>query len=75
MDLQNVFAFIRTIGGEPPPVTVVGCEPSVSAEEIGLSNAVSAAVAPAAELVRRLVAEALTDSETPQKRSTPWIGV
>jgi hydrogenase maturation protease len=75
MDLQNVFAFVRTIGGEPPPVTVVGCEPSVSAEEIGLSDAVSAAVIPAAELVRRLVEKALDERNSPQSRSTPWIEV
>ena len=30
MDLQNVLAFVRTIGGEPPPITIVGCEPSVA---------------------------------------------
>ncbi|MGA2759914.1 MAG: hydrogenase maturation protease [Candidatus Cybelea sp.] len=75
MDLQNVFAFVRTIGGEPPPVTVVGCEPSTSGEEIGLSDAVSAAVTPAAELVRRLVGKALNERGSPQRRSTQWTGV
>jgi hydrogenase maturation protease len=75
MDLQNVFAFVRTIGGEPPPITVVGCEPSASSEEIGLSDAVSAAVTPAAELVRRLVGKALNEHASTQRRSTAWTGV
>jgi hydrogenase maturation protease len=75
MDLQNVFAFVRTIGGEPPPITVVGCEPSVAEEQIGLSEAVSAAVTPAVELVRRLVAEALRKPSSSQERSTVWTEV
>jgi hydrogenase maturation protease len=57
MDLENVFAFLRTIGGEAPPITIVGCEPSAAEEQIGLSESVQSAVQPAAELVRRLVAE------------------
>ena len=27
MDLQNVFGYLRVLGGEPPPLTIVGCEP------------------------------------------------
>ena len=57
MDLANVFAFVRTIGGDPPPITIVGCEPSAADEQIGLSEPVRSAVQPAADLVRRLVAE------------------
>ena len=58
MDLDNVFAFVATIGGEPPPVTLVGCEPDRAAEGIGLSARVARAVPPAVELVRRIVEEA-----------------
>jgi hydrogenase maturation protease len=75
MDLQNVFAFVRTIGGEPPPITVVGCEPSLAGEHIGLSDAVSAAVTPAVELVRRLVGKALREPVSAQERSTLWTEV
>jgi hydrogenase maturation protease len=75
MDLQNVFAFVRTIGGEPPPITIVGCEPCLAGEQIGLSDAVSAAVTPAVELVRRLVEEALLESGSRQERSTLWTEV
>ncbi len=57
MDLQNVFAFVRMIGGEAPPITIVGCEPSGADEEIRLTQPVRDAVAPAADLVRRLVGD------------------
>ncbi len=57
MDVQNVFAFLRLLEGEPPPVVIVGCEPATVEPGIGLSAPVSAAVAPAAALVRRLLDE------------------
>jgi len=50
MDLGNVFAYLRTLGGEPPPLTIVGCEPGM-----GLSPAVARSVDGAAALVRRLI--------------------
>jgi hydrogenase maturation protease len=62
MDLENVFAFMRTIGGEAPPITIVGCEPSAAEEEIGLSDPVRNAVQPAADLVRRLVADSRSNA-------------
>ncbi len=57
MDVQNVFAFLRLLGGTPPPLTLVGCEPATLVPEMGLSPAVERAVEPAAALVRRLLAE------------------
>ena len=54
---------------------LVGCEPSVAGEQIGLSDAVSAAVPPAVELVRRLVGEALCESASRQERKTLWTEV
>jgi hydrogenase maturation protease len=59
MDLASVFALAATLGGELPPVTLVGCEPAEAEETIGLSEPVRGAIAPALELVRRLVADAL----------------
>jgi hydrogenase maturation protease len=73
MDLENVFAFIRTIGGKPPPITIVGCEPSQAEEEIGLSEPVRRAVAPAADLVKRLVADTLAAHDSGERGSTTWI--
>jgi hydrogenase maturation protease len=60
MDLQNVFAFARSLGGAAPPVELVGCEPHCVDEGIGLSAPVAAAVEPAAALVRKLIARALS---------------
>ena len=53
MDIQNVFAFVRTLGGEAPPVVLVGCEPHTLDEGIGLSATVADAVVAALPLVRR----------------------
>jgi hydrogenase maturation protease len=57
MDVQNVFAYLRLLGGEPPPVTIVGCEPQATDMEIGLSEAVTRAIEPAVALIRRLIDE------------------
>jgi hydrogenase maturation protease len=62
MDLRNVFAFVRTLGAEAPPVTLVGCEPAAVDEGIGLSPIVTAAVDRAAALVRQLVAGTAPDT-------------
>jgi len=70
MDLENVFGFLRVIGGEAPPITLVGCEPAQTDDGIGLSQPVSDAVGPAAELVRRLLSETLTATQCGQKGST-----
>lgn len=56
MDLGNVFAFVRALGGEPPPIVLVGCEPESIAEGIGLSAAVQGAVPAAVRAVRNLLA-------------------
>ena len=55
MDLGNVFAYVRTLGGEPPPVTIVGCEPETIEPGMGLSDVVARSVDGAAALVRRLL--------------------
>ena len=57
MNPAVVLGLLRRLGGEMPHVVVVGCEPLVIAEGIGLSPPVAAAVAPAAAAVRQLVAE------------------
>lgn len=57
MDVQNVFAYVRVLGGVPPPVMIVGCEPQTIDMEIGLSEPVTRSVDAAAALVRRLIDE------------------
>ncbi len=64
MDLGNVFAYLRTLGGEPPPLTIVGCEPENIEPGMGLSAVVQRSVDGAAALVRRL----LTDHQHSQVR-------
>ncbi|MDQ2908477.1 MAG: hypothetical protein M3R44_03900, partial [Candidatus Eremiobacteraeota bacterium] len=59
MDLQNVFASVGMLGGELPPLTIVGCEPATVEDGIGLSPAVERAVDAALPLIRRIVAAAL----------------
>jgi hydrogenase maturation protease len=69
MELASVFALMKTIGGEPPPITIVGCEPQAIEPEMGLSKAVGAAVAPAAELVRRLIGQSLARATHESERT------
>jgi hydrogenase maturation protease len=70
MDLENVFGFLRVIGGEAPPITLVGCEPAQTDDGIGLSQPVLDAVAPAAALIRRLLTKTLAATQCVQKGST-----
>jgi hydrogenase maturation protease len=72
MDLENVFAFLELLGGTPPPITLVGCEPSQIDEEIGLSQPVRDMVAPAADLVRKLLSETLAATNGGGKESQVW---
>ena len=72
MDLENVFAFLRTIGGEAPPITLVGCEPADIGETMELSPPVRDTIAPAADLVRRLLRETLAATQSGQKGSYQW---
>ncbi len=71
MDLQNVFAFVRALGAEAPPIEIVGCEPSSVDEGIGLSQPVAAAIGIAVALVRARIANALASTPHPQGE-TPW---
>lgn len=54
MDLGSVFGFVRRLGGTPPPITIVGCEPESLVEGGELSAAVARAVKAAVPLVRRV---------------------
>lgn len=52
MDLRNVFASVRAMGGKLPRILVVGCEPVETSEGIGLSPPVAEAADEAVALVR-----------------------
>jgi hydrogenase maturation protease len=56
MSPDRVFAWLRTLGGEPGRVLLVGCEPARLEEEMGLSPVVGAAVDEAVGLVLEVLA-------------------
>ncbi|HEY4869174.1 MAG TPA: hydrogenase maturation protease [Candidatus Dormibacteraeota bacterium] len=61
MTPASVFALVRTLGGTPRNVTVVGCEPQTFGPEnegqMGLSEQVAAAVPEAIVVIERLLAQ------------------
>ena len=58
MHPARVLAMARELGGTPPILRVVGCEPGAAEEmQMGLSPAVAAAVDPACTLVEQLAKE------------------
>jgi hydrogenase maturation protease len=50
-----LLASLRTLGALPPRVLVIGCEPADLGDGMGLSPTVGHAVAPAINVVRRLI--------------------
>jgi len=62
IDPLTVLMLVRTLGGQPPPVYVVGCEPLTFGPEegqMGLSAPVQAAIEEATRIVRSLVGNLL----------------
>jgi hydrogenase maturation protease len=57
MSPDRVFAWLRTLGGVPGHVLLVGCEPARLEEEMGLSPVVAAAVDEAVGLVLEVLAD------------------
>jgi hydrogenase maturation protease len=58
MDPQSVLRFVRTVGGWPGKVMVIGCEPlEIEEAGMGLSDPVAAAVEPAVNLLLETAAE------------------
>lgn len=66
MDPNSMLASLRSLGGTPPPTTIVGCEPALLEEGIGLSPQVSDAVPRAVSTVLGLLnASAVTSTPGP----------
>ena len=63
MDPAVVLGLLASIGGQVPRVVIVGCEPLTVDEGIGLSEPVSAAIAPAVEAVRQVLADIYSNSQ------------
>ena len=55
MQPEAVFALLRTLGGMPGRVLIVGCEPAQTAEGMGLSESVNHAVDEAIKLILHIV--------------------
>jgi len=67
MNPLHVLRLARSMGAMPEHVTIVGCEPATLGPEegqMGLSPPVEAAVAEAATVIERLIAEFLTEGDT-----------
>jgi hydrogenase maturation protease len=65
MQPDRVLGLLRTLGGDPGRVLVVGCEPAHTDPGIGLSPAVNDAVARAVPVVRDLVERHLSVARQP----------
>ncbi len=66
MNPVRVLQLVRSLGGNPGFLRVVGCEPAVLEPEDGaikLSEKVQAAVAPALDMIEGLIREILQESE------------
>ncbi len=55
MEPLAVFGYLASIGGDPVPTLIVGCEPASLDDGIGLSEPVAAAVDKAADVVLSLL--------------------
>ncbi|XJF15830.1 hydrogenase maturation protease [Mycobacterium sp. AMU20-3851] len=60
MDPGTVFASLTALGGTAPHTVVVGCQVGSTADGIGLSAPVAAAVPGAVDAVRRVIADLLS---------------
>lgn len=57
MEPLAIFAYLASIGGDPVPTVIVGCEPATLEENIGLSEPVEKAVDEAIRIVLNLIDE------------------
>ena len=68
MTPDSVFALVRTLGGRPRNVTVVGCEPLTFGPEnegqMGLSDPVASSVTEAVAVVEQLIARLVPTGRT-----------
>jgi len=68
MNPVRVLQLVRSLGGKPGWLQVVGCEPAVLETEegaMGLSEKVQAAVAPAIEMIETLIRKILEEAGNP----------
>jgi hydrogenase maturation protease len=64
MNPVALLQLVRSLGGSPRQIYLIGCEPAVlETEELGLSEKVKAAVPVALEMIRELVTKILHEHE------------
>jgi hydrogenase maturation protease len=61
MDPRAVLSTLASLGGSLPPTYVVGCEPGLLGEEIGLSKKVTAAIPAAVAAVESLISDLIRE--------------
>ena len=59
MEPTSVFSLLQSLGETPAKTLIVACQPADTDDGIGLSDPVAAAVEPAVELIRTVLAEEL----------------
>jgi hydrogenase maturation protease len=69
LEPDSVFALLKVLGGGVGRALVVGCEPQSVTEQMGLSDAVAAAVDEGVRIVRELIAEAIDDDGSHSRNS------
>jgi hydrogenase maturation protease len=75
MNPVSVLQLVRSLGGEPRGLYLVGCEPAVlepEEGEMGLSETVQAAVPPAIELIEKLIQDLVGRTEN-SKNQPPLV--
>ena len=71
MNPVAVLQLVRSLGGSPQKIYLIGCEPAVlETEELGLSEKVKTAVPVALEMTRELIAKLLHENENTHTDST-----
>lgn len=74
MTPDAVFALLRSLGGTPGRVLIVGCEPLRCEEEMGLSPPVEAAVGEAVELILEVVGREEQEEEEREREGRHAVG-
>jgi hydrogenase maturation protease len=72
MSPTAVLRLLASLGGRVEQVLVVGCEPAVLDEGIGLSPVVRAAVPAAVDAVLDVVSDVVADPHVPKKGEPSW---
>jgi hydrogenase maturation protease len=76
MNPMRVLRLVQTLGGQPPRLLVLGCEPAnldpdMESGQIGLSAPVEAAIGGAIEMVESLIARLRAESQASTPTPTP----